>query len=244
MKKPAYISRRVVTEVIHERDSKNIIVRINQLQSTIYQLHHNDKMRIMCMFKTRLEGFSMSLGWLNTSQINQAQWKCGYCGVEVGGNVGYKNNEEKNLIYICPSCYKPTAFIIDNNKLHQIPSASFGSIIEHLPPEIHTLYEEIKRCVQYTAYTSAVMAMRKLIMHVAVDKGAQPSQSFINYIDYLDSENWIPKSGKEWVDKVRQSGNQANHEIIIVEKKEAMRLLKFVEMLLQIIYEFPASGNE
>lgn len=184
----------------------------------------------------------MALGWHNTSDIKKAKWKCGYCGVGVGGNVGYHDEHDHDQIYICPNCSKPTAFILDeNNEVRQIPGASSSATLEHLPREIYTLYEEIKRCVQYTAYTSAVLAMRKLIMHVAVDKGAKPSQTFIKYIDFLDTENWIPKSGREWVDNIRKGGNEANHEIVIVEQSEAERLLKFVEMLLQIIYEFPAS---
>ena len=88
------------------------------------------------------------------------------------------------------------------------------------------------------------MAMRTLIMHVAVDKGAETGLSFVSYINYLDAENWIPRSGKEWVDIVRKVGNQAAHEIAIVDRKTAVRLLKFVEMLLQIIYEFPAEVAE
>lgn len=186
----------------------------------------------------------MALGWLNTCNIEQTKWTCGYCGAGVGGNVGYRDNDDHDHIYICPNCAKPTAFVHDGTGLKQIPSACFGAIIQHLPKEIYDLYEEIKRCVQYTAYTSAVLAMRKLIMHVAVDKGAKPSQSFVKYVDFLDSENWIPKSGKEWVDKIRKAGNEANHEIVIYNKADAVRLLKFTEMLLQIIYEFPESVEE
>ena len=186
----------------------------------------------------------MALGWHNTSNIEQIKWTCGYCGRGVGGNVGFHDDEQRDHIYICPHCQKPTAFIHDGSGLNQIPNACFGSTIKHLPEDIYTLYEEVKRCVQYTAYTSAVMAMRTLIMHVAVDKGAETGLSFVSYINYLDAENWIPRSGKEWVDIVRKVGNQAAHEIAIVDRKTAVRLLKFVEMLLQIIYEFPAEVAE
>ena len=186
----------------------------------------------------------MALGWHNTTGIKETKWTCGYCGAGVGGSVGYRDEDDADHIYICPNCQKPTAFIFDGNETKQIPSACFGAVIKNLPEEIYTLYEEVKRCVQYTAYTSAVMAMRTLIMHVAVDKGAKTGLLFVSYINYLDAENWIPRSGKEWVDIVRKVGNQAAHEIAIVDRKTAVRLLKFVEMLLQIIYEFPAEVAE
>ncbi len=34
-------------------------------------------------------------------------------------------------------------------------------------------------------------------------------------------------------------GNEATHEITLMEEKDATELLTFTEMLLKIIYEFP-----
>jgi len=50
----------------------------------------------------------------------------------------------------------------------------------------------------------------------------------------------VCSSDLNWVDHIRKKGNEANHEIIIVEKDDATELLSFVEMLLKVIYEFPA----
>jgi len=57
---------------------------------------------------------------------------------------------------------------------------------------------------------------------------------------YLADNNYVPPDGKGWVDHIRKKGNEANHEIVIMSKEEAFELLSFVEMLLKIVYEFPA----
>ena len=77
-------------------------------------------------------------------------------------------------------------------------------------------------------------------MHIAVDKGAKEGLKFIEYVEYLSKNNYIPPGAKNWVDIIRDKGNEANHEILIMNGDDAKDLLKFVEMLLKIIYEFPA----
>lgn len=82
--------------------------------------------------------------------------------------------------------------------------------------------------------------MRKLLMHVAVDQGAEEGKSFAFYVGYLEENHWIPPNGKEWVDAIRKGGNEANHEIAIAGEPQAKQLLDFVEMLLKFVYEFPS----
>lgn len=188
----------------------------------------------------------MGLGWHNTSTISRRGWTCGYCGKEVGGNIGYKRErEDKDLqrIYICPSCEKPTAFIYDaNENLVQIPGEAYGNDVASLPDSVARLYAEVRRCVQYTAYSAAVLAMRKLLMHVAVDCGANENQQFVKYVEYLDKNHYIPPNAKDWVDTLRTYGNDATHQIVIMDEADAKRLLDFAEMLLKIVYEFPAKN--
>jgi hypothetical protein len=77
-------------------------------------------------------------------------------------------------------------------------------------------------------------------MHVAVQEGAQKNRSFMDYVDYLVDNNYVPPGSKGWIDYIRKKGNEANHEIVIMSKDEAFELLSFVEMLLKFVYEFPA----
>ena len=62
-------------------------------------------------------------------------------------------------------------------------------------------------------------------MHIAVQKGADSGKSFISYVEFLAENNYLPPNGKDWVDHIRKRGNEANHEIMIMKKEDAMELL-------------------
>lgn len=186
----------------------------------------------------------MALGWYNTSaDISHKGWTCGYCGKVVGGSIGYHRdgkNDQNKFVYICPHCENPTAFIENEyGVVEQYPGAVYGNEVDGLPSSIASLYAEVRRCIQYTSYTAAVLAMRKLLMHVAVEQGADEGKSFVAYIEYLNNNGWIPPSGREWVDEIRKAGNEATHEIVLMGEDDAKQLLDFAEMLLKIVYEFP-----
>jgi hypothetical protein len=90
------------------------------------------------------------------------------------------------------------------------------------------------------SFTSAVLTCRKLLMHIAVEKGAPTGQNFLEYVEYLSQKGYVPPDGKGWVDYIRKKGNEANHEIKIMSPTDAEDLITFSEMLLKFIYEFPA----
>lgn len=47
----------------------------------------------------------MSLGWYSTAKLDNLGWRCGYCGRDVGGSIGYhRDTGADKLIYICPHC--------------------------------------------------------------------------------------------------------------------------------------------
>ena len=77
-------------------------------------------------------------------------------------------------------------------------------------------------------------------MNIAVQKEASENLTFIEYVEYLSSKGYVPPDGKGWVDHIRQKGNEATHEIKLIEKKDAEDLVVFSEMLLKFIYEFPS----
>ncbi|GJC75262.1 DUF4145 domain-containing protein [Adlercreutzia equolifaciens] len=185
----------------------------------------------------------MALGWYGACEIGERGWTCGYCGKTVGGNIGYRREREQvqhQFVYICPHCHRPTAFVFESDEWGQYPAPASGNEVGHLPSDVADLYGQIRRCVQYSAPVPAVLAMRKLIMHVAVDLGAEEGGTFASYVDFLDSGGWLPSSCREWVDDIRKTGNVATHEIAPVRRDDAQRLLEFSEMILTIVYDFPA----
>ena len=175
--------------------------------------------------------------WQNTSDIGHFSFTCGYCDEKTGVRVGFLEGNRRGQIYICGGCNRPT-YVEDLDK--QTPAPIQGNKVLHLPLLIDILYDQARRCTQVESYTACVLVCRKILMHVAVEKGASPNQQFIQYVEYLANNGFVPPGGKGWVDHIRQKGNEANHEIVLMTKDDAFELLSFVEMLLKFVFEFPA----
>lgn len=175
--------------------------------------------------------------WQHTIEIAPKEYKCSYCDKEVGSNRGYCTTDASQGIWLCPRGH-PTFF---DPKGNQYPSPVFGRSVDNIPAkEVNDLYEEARRCMSVRAYTSAVLACRKLLMNIAVEKVDTPGKHFIEYVDYLAANHYVPPGGEEWVDHIRDKGNEATHEILLMNKEDAETLIEFTEMLLKFVYEFPA----
>lgn len=176
--------------------------------------------------------------WHNIQSLLGPSYLCGYCNVLVGTNAAYHIAETPNKYYIriCPKCNRPT-FIEEGR---QTPGVSFGNPAGHLPKEVEPLYDEARICTAVGAHTAAVLAARKILMHLAVEKEAKPGLSFIDYVEYLAEKGFVPPNGKGWVDYIRKKGNEANHQILLMNEEDSKKLITFLEMLLKFIYEFPA----
>ena len=81
-------------------------------------------------------------------------------------------------------------------------------------------------------------------MNISVDLGADENKQFAYYVKWLDENNYILPNAKGWVDQIRKFGNEATHEIHIISKEDAEKSLKFIEMILKLVYEFPAMVEE
>jgi hypothetical protein len=88
------------------------------------------------------------------------------------------------------------------------------------------------------------MLCRKVLMSIAVEKGASEGLRFIEYVNYLEANGYVPPGGKGWVDAIRKQGNDANHKIAPMIPSDASTLIEFTAMLLKIVYEFPARGPQ
>ncbi|HNV88191.1 MAG TPA: DUF4145 domain-containing protein [Methylotenera sp.] len=178
------------------------------------------------------------MAWHSEMQIASRQFQCGFCGNKVATDKGFFNKDGKYIVYLCPHCQKPTFF---DERANQTPGIAPGKDVGHLPPELEAIYNEARRCVSVCAYTAAVLACRKLLMHVAVQQKAEAGKTFIHYVEFLADNGYVPPNGKGWVDHIRKKGNEATHEIVLMKIEDAVELISFSEMLLKFIYEFPAS---
>jgi len=179
--------------------------------------------------------------WASLQQVGAQTYVCGFCGDKVSSKERYRvltsyGNQLISEIRICPSCNRPTLF--ESGRC--FPASAPGNPVDKVPNEISTLYDEARSSTAAGASTAAVLVCRKILMHIAVEKGAKEGDSFVSYIEYLANAGYVPPDGKGWVDYIRQKGNEANHEIKLMREEDAIALISFVEMLLRFIYEFPS----
>jgi ribosomal protein S14 len=187
-------------------------------------------------------------GWESLEALTQKSYKCSYCNNLVSSVKGYRFFEQQSpergkqyigTIYICPHCYMPTSFI----RGFRVPEQLIGNEVKHLPKEVEDVYNEARRCYTVNAYTGSIMLCRKLLMNIAVHKGAAPNQSFASYVDYLCDKGFVSGDNKVWADLVRNKGNDANHEIPKMIPTDAEELIDFLELVLKSIYEFPEKAR-
>lgn len=176
------------------------------------------------------------MDWQKLSDLNAHVFICGHCGEKVSSSKGYYSGNSNNYVYICPNCKEATYLDFDAGK--QSPGAPFGNEVKNVPENINKLYGEARRCMSIQSYTTSVMACRKLLMNIAVEKGAKERLSYRQYVDFLEEQHYTPPDSKELIDHIRKKGNEANHEIKIMKKEDAEELIGFIEMLLKFIYEF------
>lgn len=183
-------------------------------------------------------------GWQKPDYIKNESFVCGYCGRHVSSDRGYKLNVHGDAsghqvggAYICPNCNGITLITPGNGKF---PGHTLGNPVSHLPPDIAALYEEARKCSAEKCFTATAMLCRKILMNVAVERGAPINKTFLDYVSYLSENGYIPPNGKHWVDHIRKKGNEATHEIMIMKDKDATELLFFIEMLLRFVHEFPS----
>jgi hypothetical protein len=187
-------------------------------------------------------GNFQGLRWREPETLKARTYACGFCGDKVSSEKGYRIVDAHNAgnyggTYICPSCLGGTFFPphVDS----QIPGSSFGNPVAHVPDALATLYQEARSCTANANYTASVLVCRKILMNIAVEQKAAEGLKFIEYVDYLSAQGFVPPNGKQWVDHIRKKGNEANHEITLMNAQDAKELIIFIEMLLKFIYEFP-----
>jgi hypothetical protein len=108
--------------------------------------------------------------------LTPRKYTCGYCDAVSGSDRGYVatasrfNFSKQVFIYLCSNCRQPTYFDFDGR---QIPGVACGNEVAALPDDIGGLYGEARRAAAVAAYTASVLACRKILMNIAVAKGAK-----------------------------------------------------------------------
>ena len=162
--------------------------------------------------------------WFNISTLENKDYICGYCGSDITSNKGFCTRDNLEKVYICHKCNGATFF---NANKKQTPGYSYGKEFKvEIPDNVNILYTEARKCYSVGAYS------------------ANENLKFVEYVDFLDEENYIPKNSKKWVDIIRTKGNETTHEIKISDENEARQLIKFIEIIITLIYEIELEIGE
>lgn len=178
----------------------------------------------------------------NYSTLPSVRITCGWCDSVISPNKGYtvKNDSlyssDIGYIYICPNCNQIILYNGCSNKV--FPLCKFGKNINKLPEQVSTIYNEIRECYSVGAFTSIGLLGRKLLMHVAVQEGAEEDKKFVYYVDYLNDNGYVPRKSKHLLEFLRSQGNDANHDVIVLQKEDAEKIISFIELILTFMYEY------
>lgn len=192
-----------------------------------------------------------NIEWTSRAGSSTQSYLCPYCNQVVAGSkkdvivfhgsspIGPAMTTDICYVLKCPACNMPA--IYDVRSATTAPAGKALKGVKHLPENIKTAYEEVRRAIGAQCYTSAVVYARTVIAHIAVDLGADDNLSFVKYVDYLSENGYTPPNAKEWIDKIRLMGNEATHDLVFWDKDAAETIGKFLMYLLIFIYELPNS---
>lgn len=183
------------------------------------------------------------LRWADPREIPSQRFVCGHCGTDVSSSKGLlardsATEQKAGFVAICHCCTRPTFLYEAGNE--QVPAVMLGNDVRGVEETVQAIYDEARKATGAGAYTAAVLCCRKLLMHIAVEKGADPDLKVFEFVQYLLDKHYITADAAEWVDHIRDRGNEANHQIVIMDEDDAEELISFCEMLLRVIYEYPA----
>ena len=171
-----------------------------------------------------------------SSKESWYSYTCAHCGKQVSGAVvSYVTQDAQSIKWLwCTSCANGSVLTLEGNVY---PGALVGPNIEGLPYDVEEAYQEARRCISVNAFTACELVCRKILMHVAAEKGAKEGEDFTTYLKYLETHGYITPAMKGWVDIIRQHGNKATHKLAAPDNERAESTLMFTAELLRIIYE-------
>lgn len=144
--------------------------------------------------------------------------------------------------YLCTNCRRPS--VLDGGVVQ--PSSRPLRTPRGLPSIDASIWEEARSCLGVYAYSATVMLCRKLLLHVAVEKGLPAKDkrnrapSYMDAVKHLESVGVITTDMREWVDEIKDIGNDANHELTPIAEAQARDVATFTEQLLILAYEMRA----
>lgn len=190
-------------------------------------------------------------------------YTCGHCGRDVSAALGlecqlagrtFKADKTCSVVDVrlCTNCLNATTFYRggvgfqagDAWFQEQIPAPLLGQAFDASKLDgndsaiklIVELYDEARRAMGVNAPSCAVLMFRKLLMHIAVEKGAKTREGFSYYCDHLRTKNFVAVPQYPILTRIQKAGNAENHQIRRTTEKDARDLLNLMAHLIEGIY--------
>jgi hypothetical protein len=167
---------------------------------------------------------------------------CGNCGLKVSATVvqvGERVSKEAAGIWwlLCPNCMDGCVRTKDGSVW---PVAPVLANITGLPSDVAGAWKEAQAAHVVAAYTASEMMCRKILMHLAVDVAdGKEGGTFKRFIEDLDKAGYISTGLKPAIEKIKDRGNTANHELPASTAADSLMTLRITEHLLRAVYEIP-----
>jgi hypothetical protein len=139
-------------------------------------------------------------------------------------------------------CINCNCAIVENDEVASPPNKPLRAPAGVSGIEL-AVWNEARDCLAVGANTAAVMLCRKLLFHIAVSHGLSAKDAkdraptFVQAVDKLEEEGLFTARMRPWVDRIKDVGNDANHEISAVPAEVALDVATFTEQLLRLTYE-------
>lgn len=185
-----------------------------------------------------IDANAVSSTYDRSSDIAYTLTRCPSCGGEQMAVVGFQSGGHTCWMR-CLNCH----FGMVRNGQRVSPPVLPLTAPQGVKGRELEVWEEARQCLSVGAFTAAVMLCRKLLLHVAVSHGLPPSDdtgrspNFDLAVKHLLSEGVITNRMHPWVDRIREIGNGANHELGAITSTQAEDVGKFTEQLLRLAYE-------
>ena len=169
--------------------------------------------------------------------------KCGWCGKDVHAKIVslMQVSLKSTSVVYCP-CGELTLVTKDNatfKVLEQHPISRGFISKKNWPKGIAKLYDEASICFSNGAYTACAMMCRKTLMGIACNHGELDGLSFAAYVTIITDKILVMPKAKATVDKIRDIGNEANHDIDFIDHARAEKSMQILTYIANAIYDMP-----
>jgi hypothetical protein len=176
---------------------------------------------------------------------------CENCSARIDAEVlhSYVVSDDSSLISFryslarCPQCSSPLlASQQEGIEEWEAPDLLYPSadspLSDALPRTIRTAFEEARSCFRAKAYTATAIMCRKTLEGICRAHGIE-ERTLKGAIAKLREKGVIERSLFEWADALRDSGNEAAHDVnVMVAAQDASDMVEFTHALIEYVFTF------